>query len=175
MDIALFFEIRMRGESMAAKSLEELKSQIEVAIGDSLNGDVIEFIQQKLVDHAQTDVYDVYKPRMYGRRYSLLQKDEYLIETGANMHLVITPVQKFNPCTTNGPSRNTGEELAGLINYGDVSYKGYGYDYYGGSAYAEPTYLEPRPFLDNTVDELAAGELADSLWASLKKHGYNVK
>lgn len=157
-----------------AKSIAELQAQIENAIGDSLNDDIVEFIQQKLVDHARTDVYDAYTPAMYGRRHSLLQKDNYLIETGENMHLVITPVAEFNPYTSKGYSQNSGEELAGLINYGDVAYKGYSYDFYEGGSMGG-SYLEPRPFLDNTVDELASGELADSLWASLKKHGYKVK
>lgn len=162
---------------MAAKSIAELQAQIEDAIGESLNGDVMEFIQQKLVEHAEADVYSQYVPKMYVRRGSLLDKDKYLIETGENMHLVITPVQEFNPIIyVNGKqsrSKNSGEQLAGLINYGD-GYGGYHYEFPDEDVFGNPNYA-PRPFLDNTKEELASGELADSLWASLKKHGYNVK
>lgn len=170
-----------------ATSLAELQAQIEEAVGDSLGGDISDFIKRRLIAHAQSDVYAVYpSPVMYGRRDSLLDEDQYVdytVKTTGISRLVITPMQSFNPHIMikegrnwfPATSQNSGNELAGLINYGDTAYKGYGYDFYQGTEEGDASYTEPRPFLDNTVDELENGELGDQLWVSLKKRGYNVK
>lgn len=170
-----YFFIYIGGGSVAVKSLAELKAQIENAIGDSLSGDVMEFIQQKLADHAKSDVYAVYdEPSYYSRRYSLEKKENMLIENPSNTRLAITPVSTFFPFYYKYGgipirSQNSGEELAGLVNYGD-GWNGHHYDIPGSESY-----MGARPYITNTVEELESGELADSLWASLKNHGYNVR
>lgn len=171
-----------------ATSLAELQSQIEEALSDSLSGDISDFIKRRLVAHAESDVYKVYpSPVMYGRRGSLTNEDlyvDYMVKTAGISRLVITPMQSFNPHImirqgynkwVPATSKNSGNELAGLVNYGDTAYKGYGYDFYEGNEEGDASYAAPRPFLDNTVEELENGELGDQLWVSLKKCGFNVK
>lgn len=161
-----------------ATSLAELQSQIEEAVTDALNGDVANYIKQKLISHANSDIYGVNEPDPWGyhRRYSFLDENQYLVEDHKKMSLIITPKQVFNmgySSTDSGIKNSNPDWLAGLINYGN-GWNGVTYDFYE-CVHKGPWWLPARPFLDNTVEELENGELGDQLWVSLKKRGFNVK
>ena len=161
-----------------ATSLVELKAQIEEAVTVALNDDVANYIKQKLISHANSDIYGVNEPDPWGyhRRYSFLDENQYLIEDCKSMSLVLTPKQVFNTNfsgTDDSIKKSHPDWLAGLINYGN-GWSGVYYDYYV-CVHKGPWWLPARPFLDNTVEELENGELGDQLLVSLKKRGFNVK
>ena len=133
----------------ACKSLAEVEKKIKNAVNNSLRGIVADdVIKHGFIHYAQEDVYDAYKePKKYGRRESLTKSENYLVEP-EDMKIYITPVATFNDTPM---SENSGNELAGLINYGGGgAYKGYDYDY----PIINSEYYQPRPFIDDTYEAL---------------------
>lgn len=144
---------------MKIKNLKELRKHIEKAISNSLENEVFEDVRETERRHVQTDVFDVYKPRVYHRRE--FYPEEYVSygETGIGVkderNIIFDPVKngvlkvenvaKFNP---RYKTKNHGPGLVILIEYGHGS-RGIYYDY---PKY--PEYLSPRPFIANTREEI---------------------
>ena len=188
------------------KSIKGLENDIKTGIRAALKTQVGESIALKLILNAQDIVYDGYEPHVYDheledRRYSLREIDNYDIQVDGNMNLAVTPVAEFNPYyyerieLKDGSvrwkrhnSRNRGNELAGLINYGK-GWNGYNYDFEEKKkSYTDDddgynieendsdfgSYSAPRPFIDITRDELKDGLGSALLAESLKDLGYSV-
>ncbi len=144
---------------MKIKNLKELRKHIEKAIRNSLENEVFEDVRETECRHVQTDVFDVYKPRVYHRRE--FYPEEYVSygETGIGVkderNIVFDPIKngvlkvenvaEFNPVRA---IRNHGPGLVTLIEYGHGA-RGIYYDY---PKY--PEYLRPRPFIANTREEI---------------------
>lgn len=85
--------------------------------------------------------------------------------------LVVSNETPFNPYlngvdASGGISENSGNELAGLVNYGD-GWNGYGYDYSNRGA---------TNFIQKAVDDLkASGEHVKAMNDGLQKRGLTVK
>lgn len=188
------------------KNVKELEKDLKTGIKAALKTLVGESIALKLIFNAQDIVYEGYNPSVYDhelgdRRYSLREPDNYDIQVDDNMTLTVTPVAEFNPYyyerieLKDGSekwvrynSKNKGNELAGLINYG-TGWNGYHYDFEETQgSYADNdngynieendpdfgTYSAPRPFIDVTKDELKEGMGYALLAESLKDLGYSV-
>lgn len=192
------------------KNVKDLENDLKTGIKAALKTQVGESIALKLIYNAQDIVYEGYNPKVYDhklqdRRYSLREPDNYDIQVDENMNLAVTPVAEFNPYyyekiqweDENGnphetwvqhTSRNRGNELAGLINYG-TGWNGYHYDFEEKKeSYADNdngynieendndfgTFSAPRPFIDITRDELKDGLGSALLAESLKDLGYSV-
>ena len=168
------------------KSISELEHYIKNMVNIALDTSVKEGVVQGLIGHAGVDVYDVYPaPSMYERRGSLLSEGNYEVDRSENMKLSITPVARFNASglrfnkkthsfVPTVSSNGDGNELAGLINYGD-GWNGYSYEYVNEEEMENPSYTAPRPFIDNTVEELNGGVYKALLALGLEDLGITVK
>ena len=149
------------------KSMAEMKHFLENMVNAALDTTVKDGVIKTLEDYAKADVYEEYPaPKMYNRRRSLLQDSNYEVDKAKNMKLTITPVAKFNPNGLRWDKRsrslvpasswNVGDELAGLINYGD-GWNGYNYEYVSEEEMENPTYTAQRPFIDDAKESLDDG------------------
>lgn len=161
--------------------MEDLEKYIKNSINYALDTSVKDGIVKEFITQAQNDVYDAYNPRLYNRRESLLQEENYLVEKPGDMKLSVTPVAKFKSATLRYnkkshslyPSISTngnGDELAGLINYGD-GWNGYNYEF----VIEDAPYTEPRPFIDDTRDVLDEGLLEYYLIEGMSEMGLKFK
>lgn len=151
---------------MKIKNLKELRKHIEKAISNSLENEVFEDVRETERRHVQTDVFDVYKPRVYHRRE--FYPEEYVSygETGIGVkderNIIFDPVKngvlkvenvaKFNP---RYKTKNHGPGLEILIEYGHGA-RGIYYDCVRPDAPRSswPPYAYPRPFIANTREEI---------------------
>lgn len=171
-------------------SIAELENDIKAGINVALKEVVGISIATMLINNAQEVVYEGYDPTVYDyeigdRRYSLTQPGNYNIQLDGDMKLSVTPEAEFNPNIyifnpyakkwIQKSSSNSGNELAGLINYGD-GWNGYHYDFQddgdGDGDYS--SYSAPRPFIDITKTELEGGMAKELLAESLRQLGYPV-
>lgn len=175
----------MKGVAKKFKSISELERYLKNMIHYSLDNAVKEGVLQDLEERAEIDVYGEYPtPRLYGRRGSLLEDKNYKVDKSRDLTLTITPVAKFNPnilrwnpktrSLVPASSMNVGDELAGLINYGD-EWNGYNYEFVTEEEAEHPTYTAPRPFLDYTKEDLADGMYKDLMRQGLEELGITVK
>lgn len=188
------------------KNVKDLENDLKTGIKAALKTQVGESIALKLIYNAQDIIYDGYRPHVYDhelkdRRYSLREPSNYDIQVDEDLKLFVTPIAEFNPYyyekikKNDGTerwirknSRNRGNELAGLINYGS-GWNGYHYDFeeiketytYDDDGYSieesvddNGSYSAPRPFIDITRDELKDGLGSALLAESLKDLGYSV-
>lgn len=167
------------------KSIDELKHYLENMVNAALDNDVSKLVVEGLEYMAEADVYDVYpSPVLYNRRGSLTLDENYEVDKSQNLKVKITPVAKFNAVGLRWNKRtrsyvptissNVGDELAGLINYGD-GWNGYNYEYVTDEERENPTYTAPRPFIDDTREMLADGTYKEYLADSLRSLGIKVK
>lgn len=145
---------------MDYKNLDDLLDSVQSAINNTLENEVFEEVKETELRHIRTDVYEVYKPSIYERRYSregMLDANNIVIlddngnNSVTNGNLSVVNVTPPNPYARDGAT--TSKDLPELIEYGDENYLdkypfATGYDYPG-----EP-YGLPRPFTANTIDEL---------------------
>lgn len=154
-----------------AEALKLVKEKVE----DTLLFDVAEIIKNVEIYHVYKDVYPRPESAKYKRRYSqggIGDKGnlEGYIEEDT---LVVANNTAFNPYLNgfdshDGYSRNAGQGLDGLVEYGDGGWKSYTYDW----AEGEPA----RPFIRNTVEDLKAKkDHVRVLAAGLRKRGLSVK
>lgn len=145
---------------MDYKNLNDLMVDIQSAINNTLENEVFEEVKETELRHIQTDVYDVYEPTVYIRRYksggmgdsnNIVILDDDGNNSVTNGNLSVVNVTLPNPYARDGATTN--KDLPELIEYGDENYLdkypfATGYDYPG-----EP-YGLARPFTANTIDEL---------------------
>lgn len=154
------------------KNVGEIKHYLENMVNAALDTTVKDGVIEGLENYAETDVYDVYSPVVYKRRYSLFNEENYIVDKNKNMELTITPIVDFNPYINgkNGEiSKNSGNQLSGLINYGD-GWGGYTYDIPpNGRAYGKP-----RRFIDDVKNELNDGMFKSLLAEGLENFGIRL-
>lgn len=184
------------------KNVKELERDLKTGIKAALKEPVGMAVAKMMMDNADEVVYGGYTPRVYDheigdRRYSLDEPSNYDIQVNGDMNLSVTPVAEFNPYIyilnkktgkwNKSPSSNRGNELAGLINYGD-GWNGHYYDFSEErNMYDEDSdsyeiedeedyesYSRPRPFIDITREELKEGMAKELLAESLRMMGYTV-
>lgn len=184
------------------KNVKDLEKDIKTGIKAALKEPVGMSIATMLINNANEVVYEGYSPRVYdhaigNRRFSLREPGNYDIQVDGDMNLSVTPVAEFNPYIyiynkksgkwNKTLSSNRGNELAGLINYGD-GWNGHYYDFSEErNVYDDDSdeyeiedeedfesYSIPRPFIDITREELKGGMAKELLSESLKMMGYTV-
>ena len=151
------------------KSIDDLRTYIENRVMATMDTTIKTETIEELERLAQEQVYDVYEPESYARRYSFVYDDAYNVDNSGKMKLKITPVVPFNDAYE---TDNSGDALAGLINYGN-GWNGIRYEYTPKGK--EPTYKYPRPFLSTVYEELANGNYVARLAEGLEKAGFRVK
>ena len=97
-----------------ANSLKELEKQIAAdvkkAVVDTLQNEVFELVKDIVLSHVQTDVYDVYNPKIYERRYDhegLGDENNVAYEIENDETLVVWNIAKYNPYKDGRPLKTT--------------------------------------------------------------------
>jgi hypothetical protein len=136
------------------KNLNELAKYIDKLAKQSLIDHVAPVVKERMQEHVETDVYEVYKPKKYDRTGGL-KNDIEIREVDNGVAIVPT---RFD--------EDTGNYIPSIIESG----KGYTYSGYG---YA---YEQPRPFVQNTKEEiLREGIHKKELAKSLKNKGLDIR
>ena len=146
---------------MAGTSLDAIEKKIKNVVNRALNGSIVEELKEDLTIHATTDVYDVYEPKRYVRRYTLESPATYPHQLEGDMRVSINPKAPFNRLYGGD---NYGDELPGFMNYGD-GWHGYAFNYS-----ANPG----RHYIDNTVQEWEDGKFKDKIENALRTAGFKV-
>ena len=164
---------------MRVSSLKELEKELQKRINNALNSEVADVVKYKMEDHIISDVYNVYDPEVYVRRYTnggLIDPNNIVAyaEHGTLTVKNITIGDKYvsiNHYTATGHtstptvSQNYNKPIAGVIETGK-GYDVHGWQYDG----------VPRPFMKNTRDELEQSHLHTKvLKQGLIRQGLNVK
>ena len=151
------------------KSLSELKTFVQDVINMELEDSISQVIKDGLSTSAESNVYGVYSPNIYSRRHSLSDQanmDSYLLGNGV---LEVAVKASFNE---GYGSTNSGEELAGLVEFGD-GWNGYNYDY-PYTKDGDNSFMYPRPFI-RPVREEVGNDLKDIMRQALLNAGLKVK
>ena len=115
------------------KEIKKVVNRILKEIGEEMRHD--------LAAKADEDVYGVYKPDVYIRRYTLDKGSNYKLETNENkMSVSVTPTAEFN---RDYGGWNYGDELGGFMNFGNY-WHGYVTNY---------NHPMPRPYITNFVED----------------------
>ena len=158
------------------KSIKEMQAYLKKSINTSLVEDVAPIVKETMSAEIQNSVYTEYpNPHMYKRRLDeggLIDErnmniDESLISSG------ILSITNNTPFDDRYDTFNTGNGLAGLIEFGD-GYKGNYYDYtnYDG----DNSYKEPRPFIENSRETLRQTKVhVKALKKGLRESGIKVE
>ena len=145
------------------KSLSALESYLQEKVNAALSNQVAEVVKEVEAQNAEAQVYDVYQPTTYNRRYSL-SNPENIEATVKNGTLELCYDVDFN---SGYGTKNSGPDLAGLVEHGD-GWNGYRYDYPGG------VYSGARPFIRTTKLQVQT-EGAELLKYALIENGLNVE
>lgn len=135
------------------KTFKELETYLKTKIKDSLEHEVKSEIVETERRHIQTDVYDVYKPKMYKRRKDnggLMDKENIVGTMISNDTLEIVNNTPPNPYGIPQEQVTTDKNLAMLVEGGDGA-SGY-FDF---PSEDDNSYMSPRPFTANTIEELS--------------------
>lgn len=159
---------------MVCENFDELEKVLKEKIEFAMVTEVADIVDEAILNHVQTDVYDVYTPVEYNRRYNMDGLGDRtnlvtLIETngdtikmqtdnltkGSLYHRVGNRIRK---------SRNSKKFLANIVETG----VGYQHDF--------PYRNVPRPFMENTVEQLKEDQWhVGALQVGLVKQGILVK
>lgn len=168
---------------MICKNLKELEKELYKRINTALDTEVADTVKEVMTDHIIQDVYDVYNPLAYERRYNQSGNDigspyDNTQNTGLldNNNIVATIDGEGGLLVQNTTlgskyyydekgwhtSKNAGQPISGVIETGN------GYDVWKKG--------KPRPFMENTHDDLKQNHYhTEALKRSLKKQGLEVK
>ena len=152
---------------MQFQSIEELQEYVKSIIYGALRSHVTRRAIDLLETMAEINIYGVYEPKRYRRRYSFVNDAAYEIDginTVGGLNVMIQPWVPFNP---GYGTSNDGHALAWLIEYGHGSAGMYDYPVY-------EDYLQPRPFVHPAYNYLA-DEYRDLLQIALEIEGLPVK
>ena len=136
-------------------SVEELMNYVYDRVRDVIFHEIYEFVMNKLFESIEQNVFAVYEPILYERRY-INEESQGLL----NDWLTLEGGSKENPImiienTATKVWEESGRSLAELIEYGSPKSQG------------QP-WLEPRPFIEPVMEELkASGDLERILQQSL--------
>lgn len=146
--------------------VDELLEALEADIEDTLKHEVLDTVKEIELRHVEEDVFDAYKPKIYGRRDSGgINDPDNIVGTVQNMEL---EVENITPFASGYGTWNRGVGLTELINDGNNT-SGFFYDYYG-------EFNRPRPFIDNTADEIErTDDVENALAKGLNKRKWIVK
>lgn len=150
-------QLSKRGVKMPEfKTFKELETYLKTKIKDSLEHEVKSEIVETERRHIQTDVYDVYKPKMYKRRKDnggLMDKENIIGTMISNDTLEIINNTPPNPYGTPQERVSVNKDLPMLVEGGDGVGGNNFYDF--PSDEKDATYMFPRPFTANTIEELS--------------------
>lgn len=161
---------------MICKNLKELEKELYKRINTALDTEVADTVKDVMTDHIIQDVYEVYEPTEYQRRYDdggLLDPDNIIATLGNNGEMLVQNVALGNNTVymedsisrVYYSSYNINKFIAPIIE------TGIGYDV-GGWKYD----CVPRPFIKNTHDDLKEHHYhTQAMKQSLKKQGLEVK
>lgn len=150
------------------RSLNDLKKFLKNAVTEALKDEPPKVIKKVMREHIKKDVYDVYQPIEYQRRYDDtggLYDEDMTISKNPNSYTV----EVYNIAKRNINYMN--RYLVPVIEYGHKKAESKGYK---GYTYERPQYryYYPRPFVKNTYLELVDSlEHVKAFQKSLKKYG----
>lgn len=161
-------------EMKVCKNSKELYAELMKRVNVALDTDVADTVKDVMTDHIIQDVYDVYEPKKYYRRYNdggLLDPDNIIAAMGNDGELLVQNItQGFDNYYDYKQhkyvnSENANEFLTPIIETGE-GYDIHGWEYDG----------VPRPFMQNTHDDLEQNHYhTAAMKQSLKKQGLEVK
>lgn len=148
---------------MPAKNLSTLYAQIQdkiiKALEDSRDGSLQDVVKEKIAEHVESDVYDVYEPKKYQRlgKYGGLQDKD-------NMKAFVNVSESTLEIANLRYDIETNRYVAPIV----ISGQGYYYNFpYAGIS---------RPFMKETQAELKqTKEHVDALKNGLKRQGLKVQ
>lgn len=160
---------------MEIKNLKQLRKYIEKALQNSLENEVFEMVKDTESRHTVSDVYDVYKPKIYERRDTsggLGDTDNIIYDEAKLKNENILSVENATEFNHRYGTKNHGVGLADLIEKGDKRFGGtsdYEYDY------PKSDYAKPRPFISNTKEEIKDTKShIKALKRGLSRNGINI-
>lgn len=155
---------------MICKNLKELEKELYKRINTALDTEVADTVKEVMTDHIVSDVYDVYEPVAYQRRYNnggLLDANNIISTMGDNGELFVQNITLGYPTyfipgiNKHFISANADSFITPVIEYGK------GYDVID---------IVPRPFIQNTHDDLERNHYhTEAMKRSLKKQGLEVR
>jgi hypothetical protein len=134
---------------MDFRSMDKLEKYIKNAINKSIKDKPPQAVKNLMMKHILRDVYSVYKPKIYQRRYTkngLYDENNVVFKPRKN-----NTVEIYNKTKRNLNYSN--QYLAPVIEFGHEGAKSKGYR---GYSYPNPryAYFYPRPFIKNTRNSL---------------------
>lgn len=156
------------------KSYSKARTYIEKAVSEALANEVNSAVQKVEKDVIRKTVYQAYEPKVYQRRNSLYNLEGTVagktleVKTLAEPNGAGVAAGYDNPAYDGMLKASTNKNLARTIEYGGYSNNGGdGYDFYD---------VGPRPFVQTTVETLAAGKQhVAALKQGLRKKGITVE
>lgn len=151
---------------MVCKDLKELEKELRKRIDVAMLTDVAQTVSEVMIDHIHRDVYDVYKPTIYSRRWDnggLADPDNIVSSIEGDTLIVenYTLGNKYFNGMNNCISGNYNKPIASIIE------TGVGYD---------TGFDMPRPFMKNTIYDLDTNKYhVIALKQGLNKLGLEVK
>jgi hypothetical protein len=150
-----------------------IKAKLKPDIQYILNTDVAGTIMEKEQEHIEKDVYSRRTSGEYERRGTggLGDMDNMVPEPYGDLGVAIVNDTPFNPYLngtdeSGGISRNEGEGLPGLVNYGN-GWNGINYDY---------SHYDATNFIEHTKEDLKDGKAVSvAMRVGLHKMGYNIE
>lgn len=140
-------------------NLNDLIKYLNKEIQKSLETDVAKKVVKVAEDHVQTDVYDVYKPKVYERTGKLKESFE------------VKPVP--NGIEIENTRTDRGRYIPEIIEYGhEKSEQGYEHPAYYPNG---DNFTQPRPFIENTEKQILEENIhVNELKKSLKSKGIDI-
>ena len=157
------------------KSYSQARAYVEKAVIEALANETNAAVQKVEKDVIRKVVYQAYEPKVYQRRNSLYNLEGTVNGTTLEVRTLAKPNSAGTAIVYDSPAydgnvikASTNKDLARTIEYGGYSYNGGdGYDFYD---------VGPRPFVQTTVETLAAGKQhVTALKRGLKRKGITVK
>ena len=144
---------------VVVSDLGALKELLKTVVNEALEYDVAPEVQIMLSENAQRDVYDAYKPFVYGRSYSLTDgaAETYDVKSSGDMKVEVSVNHPYGK----------------LIEYGD-GVDGMHYDYPYNRNNTEDQFLRPRPFYRHTKEQLENGKYKELMAQSLRAKGISI-
>lgn len=145
------------------KDMNSLMAYVQKMAMETLQSDVVPVVKEEYKKHIQSDVYDVYDPKRYDRRNSLLDDNNILSEQVDQNTISITDIAE--PNTSVKGTDNSGKQLMWWIEEGLI------YPLAGGGVWSEA-----RPATANTVEDLKSTEKhVQAMKQGLRKKGIMTK
>lgn len=143
------------------QQLKQIAKKLQPKIQDALKYEVAETVTETLLSHVKQDVYDVYQPKSYERRYDDggLADEGNIKSTVKGNTLIVENTTMSNEDYL--PKKKKPYKIAGSIEYGT------GYDYYSPGE---------RPFIESTREDLRQNKQhISAMGRGLKRQGIDIK